>query len=186
MKEPAASVREYGVKNKSEVLAVVPDGVDGSSASEEEMVIVGDDRPSKSKRKKRSKKKKGDKGPDGNSTSSPRDSNSAFEGPNSPPGSSVGSGPGIKANKQLEDLETEFRSKWQPLFRDFIKNTPKDAKKRDDEHRRLSESVMQHVILKTDGVETEGIPEIRQRRKDLVQEVQAALKEIDKAKSLFA
>lgn len=183
MKEPAASVREYGVKNKSEIMAVVPVGMDGSSASEEEMVIVGDDRPSKSSKKKRkAKKKKADKGPDGNSTSSPRDSTSAFEGPNSPPGSSVGSGPGSKANKQLEDLETEFRTKWQPLFREFIKNTPADAKKRDDEHRRLSESVMQHVILKTDGVETEGIPEIRQRRKDLVQEVQAALKEIDKAK----
>lgn len=185
MKEPAASVREYGVKNKSEIMAVVPEGGDGSSASEEEMVIVGDDHPSKSSKKKRkSKKKRGDKGPDGNSTSSPRDSNSAFE-PHSPPGSSVDSGPGSKANKQLDELTTEFRSKWQPLFKEFIKNTPTDAKKREDEHRRLSESVMQHVIIKTDGVETEGIPEIRQRRKDLVQEVQAALKEIDKAKALL-
>lgn len=182
LKDPRAPVREYGCKNKSELLAVVPEGEDGgSSLSEEEMVVVGDDIDSKSKRKRKRRSKtkpKGPGSPEGNSTGSPRDSNSNFEVPNSP--SSVASSGAMRV---LDELSNEFRSKWQPLCLQYTASPPDDEKKRTDEHRKLSESVMQHILLKLDGVDTEGNPDIRARRKDLVRQVQDVLKELDGAKA---
>lgn len=180
LKDPRAPVREYGCKNKSELLAVVPEGEEGgSSLSEEEMVVVGDkDSKSKRKRKKRASKKKTDlESPgEGSSATSPRDSNSNFEAPNSP--SSIASS---GAMRTLDELSNEFRTKWQPLCYEFMASLPPDQKKRTDEHRRLSESIMMHILLKLDGVETDGVPEIRARRKDLVRRVQDILKELDTA-----
>lgn len=184
LKDPHAPVREYGCKNKSELLAVVPEGDDGgsSSLSEEEMVVVSDkDSKSKRKRKRRSKKKTdplGSPGEGGNSTTSPRDSNSNFEVPNSP--SSVASSGAMRI---LDELSSEFKSKWQPLCLQYTASPPDEQKRRIDEHRKLSESVMQHILLKLDGVETEGVPEIRARRKELVRQVQEILKELDVAKA---
>lgn len=183
LKDGRAPIREYGCKNKSELMAVVPEGDDGSSLSEEEMVIVGDrqdeDSKSKRKRKRRGKKNKDLGSPgEGDTTSSPRDSNSNFEGPHSP-SSATSTGP----MKVLSDLSNEYKTKWAPLCQQYIDSPPDDDKKRTDEHRRISESVMQHVILKLDGVETEGNPEIRTRRKALVTLVQDTLKQLDVAKA---
>jgi hypothetical protein len=181
LKDPRAPVREYGCKNKSELLAVVPEGDDGgSSLSDEEMVVVSDkDSKSKRKRKRRSKKKTDPLGsPEGNSTTSPRDSNSNFEVPNSP--SSVASSGAMRV---LDELSHEFKTKWQPLCLQYTASPPDEDKKRIDEHRKLSESVMQHILLKLDGVETDGVPEIRARRKELVRQVQEILKELDVAKA---
>lgn len=163
LKDATAPVRDYGVKNKSELMAVVPEG-DGESASEEEMVVVSDDKAdgkSKRKRKKRASKKK--------------DKNSAGEGDSSNDSSG--------ALKMLDELSSEFATKWLPLCVKFTASPPADEKKRDDEHRKLSESVLQHVLLRLDGVETEGKPEIRARRKELVGRVQDVLKELDRAKT---
>ena len=41
---------------------------------------------------------------------------------------------------------------------------------------------MMHIMLKLDGVEAEGMPEVRARRKDLVKQVQKTLKDLDTAK----
>lgn len=183
LKDPRAPVREYGCKNKSELLAVVPEGEEGgSSLSEEEMVVVGENSESKSKRKRKrrtnKKKTEFDSPGEGNSTTSPRDSNSNFEIPNSP-SSVASSGP----MRILDELSNEFKTKWQPLCVQFLASPPGDAKRLTDEHRKLSESIMMHILLKLDGVETDGVPEIRAKRKDLVRQVQDILKELDVAKS---
>jgi hypothetical protein len=183
LKDSSAPVREYGVKNKSEIMAVVPEGFE-SSASDEEMVVVGEaDSGKKTKgRKKKKPKKKAEKaahGVDGESASSPRDSNSTFDSPNSPPAG----GAGAESMRKLDELATEFRTQWLPLCVQYTASTPKDAKKREEEHRRISESVLQHIILKLDGVETDGIDEVRNRRKAVVKEVQEVLKGIDAAKA---
>lgn len=180
LKEPAAPVRDYGVKNNSELIAALPELDDGSSPSEEEMVVVGDTKSkSKSKRgkTKRGSKKKSSKGDGGSLTaSSPRDSTSTFEAPNSPEG--VISGP----MKKLNEIATEFLTKWTPMCEDYIVSTPSDPKKREDDHRRLSETIMQHTLLQLDGVDSEGLAEVRARRKELIQQVQAMLKKLDVAK----
>lgn len=87
------------------------------------------------------------------------------------------------ASKKLDKIRDEFRLKWLPLCLDYIDAPPKDSKKREDEYRRLSEIVIQQVLLKLDGIETEGIHEIRQRRKELVRDTHEVLKQLDAAKA---
>ncbi|KAF7538643.1 hypothetical protein G7Z17_g12601 [Cylindrodendrum hubeiense] len=184
LKDPVAPVREYGVKNNSELMAVLPELDEASSPSEEEMVIVDAPREdsksrNKKKNKKRNNKKKGEAG-DGSSAaaSSPRGSNSTLGTPKSPPPPSNLTGP----MKVLYDLKTEFDTKWLPLCDEFTARPPSDPKKCEDEHRKLSETIMLQIVLKLDGVESDGNPEVRGKRRELVQQVQAALKRLDVAK----
>lgn len=184
LKDPLAPVRDYGVKNNSELMAVIPQMEDDSSPSEEEMVIVDAPQESKSRRKKkkRSGKKKAD-GAEGSSVaaSSPRDSASTFEPPKSPTPSAhfAPSGATSGPMKQLDDIANEFVSKWLPLCDSYLLDPPTDSKKREDEHRKISETIMQQILLKLDCVETDGIADVRMRRKGLVQHVQETLKKLD-------
>ncbi|KAL9947574.1 hypothetical protein ACHAO5_002735 [Verticillium nonalfalfae] len=186
LKEPAAPVRDYGVKNNSEVMVVLPDiapGEESGSTSDEEMVVVADDRGSaggtgddKKRRKKKSKKSRKSK-----TEGSPRDSASTFSLPGrdsdtpSSPRPAAATGP-IAA---LNELDNHFMTTLYPLCQDFMANTPTDAKKLEDEHRKITETVMMQVILKLDAVETNGDPDARARRKELVQKVQNVLKDLD-------
>ncbi|EQL04214.1 hypothetical protein G6O67_005004 [Ophiocordyceps sinensis] len=176
LKEAAALVREYGVKNKSELMAVLPDVGDESSPSDEEMVIVDDSSRDDVKLRPRKKKrpKRGVDRDNGDSATSPRDSNSHSK---SPPPPAPASGP----LKQIEDLATEFKIKWLPPCVQYTAAPPTDPKVREEEHRKLSEMLMQSILLKLDGIETEGIPEVRAKRKELVRMVQDVLKGLDAA-----
>ncbi|KAL6817327.1 BAG domain-containing protein [Trichoderma sp. SZMC 28015] len=86
------------------------------------------------------------------------------------------------AAKQIKDLTDEFNSRWLPRCRRYIESPPRDYNKRNDDHRMLSESVMQQILLKLDGVDTQGDHELRQLRKELVRQVQNVLKQLDDAK----
>ncbi|OLN96718.1 hypothetical protein CCHL11_02296 [Colletotrichum chlorophyti] len=191
LKEPAAPVRDYGVKNNSEVMVVLPEGdVDESSdESDEEMVIVAGDGASTvgstggtDDGKKRRGKKKGRKSKGGrrSNNTSPRDSAPnlgvpAQEGRRSPSQVRQATGPHAKLDAIAEHFDTELRQ----LCENFIASPPSDPKKREEEHRKLSETTMQHVLLKLDEVETEGDQDARAKRKALVQTVQDVLKRLD-------
>ncbi|KAK7442876.1 BAG domain-containing protein [Colletotrichum acutatum] len=189
LKEPAAPVRDYGVKNNSEVMVVLPEGeVDAESSddSDEEMVVVGGDGGSAvgsnggtDDGKKRRGKKKGRKSKKRSSNTSPRDSASNLGVPGqerqSSPSPSKASGPHAKLDAIAAKFEADLR---QPC-EDYIASPPTDPKKREEEHRKLSETTMQHVLLKLDEVETEGDQEARMKRKALVQTVQDVLKRLD-------
>ncbi|KYK57169.1 BAG domain protein [Drechmeria coniospora] len=165
LKEPAAAVRDYGVKNRSELMAVLPE------AAPDDAVIADvspDDAKSRRRKKKKSGKKRDSKG-EGDSASSPCDA----------PRAGSSSGP----MKRIEELHDEFVAKWLPLCTQYTASPPSDPKTRDEEHRRLSESILQSILLKLDGVDTEGIPEVRARRKELVNQVQGVLKALDAAKA---
>ena len=198
LKEPNQPIREYGVKNNSEVLVVLGDtGAEGSSEdSSEEIVVV--DRDEDATRKKPVKKKR--RGKKRGAARSPPDGDSnvgldvPFEnnrrgGPNrraeSPSvlsgvsGASGGaSGPGGPMER-LNSLGMHFTTELLPLCSKFTASPPSDPKKREDEHRKLTETVMQQVILKLDEVDTQGEEEPRARRKELVRHVQNVLKEMD-------
>lgn len=89
--------------------------------------------------------------------------------------------------KKLEEIDDEFRSKWLPLCLDYIEVPPKDPKKRENEHRKISETVLKELVLKLDGIldgiETEGIEEIRQKRKEQVRRIKEVLNRMDAAKA---
>ena len=176
LSEPALPVRDYGVKNKSELKANIPDVRDGVSPSDEEMIVV-DDAAADSKSKKKKKKSKSGKRKasrnDEDSASSPRDSASNV-GASSPT-------PGAAPLKRIDELATEFTTKWLPLCREYIAAPPADHKKREEEHRKLSETVLQQILLKLDEVDTEGVEEVRTKRRALVKHVQDVLKELDSA-----
>lgn len=184
LKEPAAPVRDYGVKNNSEIMIVVPDSgaSESSSATEEEMVIVAEEDTGPSDSKKRRNKKKSSNKKAKRSPRSPRgddlDDNS---------GSNLSSAPGPSSNPaalaKLKEIDDDFMATLYPMAQDYINRTPTDPKKRVDEHRRISETCMQNVLLKLDAVEPNGDPETRLRRKELVQKVQHILKELDDAKA---
>lgn len=186
---------EFGVKNNSEILVVLPDGDDDSSTeSSEEVVVVGSkdaeggrSKKSKSGKKRRSKKKD-------RSSTSPRDSGglevprndgAGTSRPQSPAsgvsGGSAAAAPGGPIEK-LNTIKSHFTTQLLPLCLQYTANPPSDPKKSEDEHRRLSETVMQQVLLKLDEVETNGDEDARAKRKELVRMVQDVLKGLDDAK----
>ncbi|XXG99652.1 hypothetical protein Hte_005993 [Hypoxylon texense] len=192
VKEENIPIRDYGVKNNSELMVVMPEGKlsdeDDESSSEEVVVTEdgGDQQKSRKNKKNKNRKKKKDR-------VSPRESTTSLEVPGqreregrrlSPdpsihpsrvPSPSVPSGPAAK----LETIRSHFDKQLLPLCQQLIDKPPRDRKKLEDEHRKLSETVMQHVVLKLDEVDTGGDPDIRAKRKELVKYVQDILKEID-------
>ncbi|OAQ98324.1 hypothetical protein LLEC1_04704 [Akanthomyces lecanii] len=173
LKDQSAPVRDYGVRNNSVLMAILPEGNGRVDASDEEMVVVGESK-SQRKNKKRKAAKKRNAG-DGDSATSPGDSTSG--GAKSP--SPV---PGAAGQRRIDEIANDFETKWLPMCKEYISKPPTDARKRADEHTRLSETILQHVVLKLDEVETEGNPDVRQSRKDLIRTVQDVLKQVDVAR----
>lgn len=200
LKEPDLPICDYGVKNNSEVLVVLEDvGAEGSSdESSEEIVVVdrGDDgdgaRKKPAKKKRKSKKRNADRSPrdSGSNTGlevpfeddrrggsrSRADSPSVLSGVSG--ASAAASVPGGPIDK-INSIGSHFTAKLLPLCSKFTANPPSDPKKREDEHRKVAETVMQQVLLKLDEVETGGEEEARARRRELVRYVQSVLKAMD-------
>ncbi|KAL7624882.1 hypothetical protein AAE478_004096 [Parahypoxylon ruwenzoriense] len=182
LKEQDIPIRDYGVKNNSELLVVVPDGRlsdDDDSGSSEEVVVAEDQQKSKKAKKNKNRKKKKDRPSPLESTPNlevpgQRERDSSIH-PSRVPSPAVPSGP----REKLEAIRSHFDTKLLPLCRKFSAHPPKDMKKLEDEHGKLSETVMQQVLLKLDEVETGGDPDIRTKRRELVNYVQDILKEID-------
>jgi hypothetical protein len=197
LKEPDLPIRHYGVKNNSEVLVVLGDvgAEESSEEGSEEIVVV--DRVDDSSRKKPTKKKRKTKKRDV-TPRSPLDSgsNTGLEVPvehdrrrgsssrtESPlPGVSGASAAASTPSGPIEKLNSigmHFTTKLLPLCYKFTANPPSDPKKCKEEHLKISETVLQEVLLKLDEVETGGEDEARARRKELVRQVQGVLKEMD-------
>lgn len=83
--------------------------------------------------------------------------------------------------EEIDFLSNKFRTELVPQGLEFISNTPADAKKRDLEYRRNSETILTQILLKSDAVDTEGDTDARMRRKELVEEVQGFLNDLDVA-----
>ncbi|KAI0123956.1 BAG domain-containing protein [Xylariales sp. AK1849] len=180
LKDADAPIREYGCKNNSEILVVMPEGAvsdDDESDTSEEVIVADprDDQPRKSKSKNKKKKKKNRSPRDGASN---LDVPSGAEDPKQPDRISSPAVPGGQIEK-LQAISSHFNTKLLPLCVEFSANPPRDKKKCEDDHRKLSETVMQQVLLKLDEVDTGGDPDIRARRKQLVNQVHDVLKGID-------
>ena len=194
-------IRDYGVKNNSEILLILPDargsdeddedGENSGSGSGEDAVVAdgrGERKPRKPKNSKKGGKKKKPKkdqgshlnvpdrdGRDGGGGSGRSPSVDRSRHPSRVPSPAVPTGPLDRLNAISDHFETQLL----PLCRDFMAKPPADPKKCEDEHRKISETVLQHVLLKLDEVDTGGDPDVRARRKELVNRVQDVLKLID-------
>lgn len=203
LKEPRAPVREYGVKNNSQVMVVLGEPVgEGSGESSEEVVVVGRDGrdsreelepPKRSRKSKRGRRKADDRSPRESTASlglevpveDDRRRGASRVRTRSPTSISNVSGASAAAGvpggpiEKLNSIAQHFDAKLRPLCDRFSDNPPSDERKRTDEHRKISETVMQQVLLKLDAIETGGEEGARAARKELVRDVQAVLKRMD-------
>lgn len=83
--------------------------------------------------------------------------------------------------KELEDVYEEYLNKWVPLCSEVLMSPPSKTKKGKKDNRKLSEDIINHVLLKLDAIDTAGIPEVRARRKEIVREVQKTLTDLETA-----
>ena len=82
--------------------------------------------------------------------------------------------------EQVGALSTYFKTVLLPLCESYVSNPPSQGKLREYEYRKLNETTMAQVLLKADGIDTVGNEHVRNERKALVKEAQAALSSLDR------
>ncbi|KAJ5409915.1 uncharacterized protein N7487_004274 [Penicillium crustosum] len=82
--------------------------------------------------------------------------------------------------EQVTALAGWFEQEMKPLCEEYIANPPSDPKKRDYEHKKLSETILAQIQLKADGIEPNGDEVARSARRALIKDTQAVLSELDK------
>jgi hypothetical protein len=105
-----------------------------------------------------------------------------LQSPPQPPPSSISTNTPTDPNSPLGKISavsSDFHTQWLTKCTQFIMNPPSDLKTRYLEYAKLSESVMTQILLKVDCIETEGYPDARAARKQLVNEASEVLKRLD-------
>ena len=82
---------------------------------------------------------------------------------------------------RMQALASTFHTQFLPPATKFLISPPSDPDARKKEFLKLSESIMAQVVLKADGIETEGNVDARNTRKSLVNEANTVLKQLDVA-----
>ena len=185
LKDDSKAAKGEGLKQLSQIMCVVSDalvhGSSASSASEGESNVSAATNGSLTSKKKRRKSKKTSK-----DTLSPPTTEKGPSPSNTPRPSSPSNGAGSNGpSGQVEKLASTFHTIWVPKCIKYLTSPPDDSKSVEQEFLRLSVSLEEQIVLKADGIEMQGDQHARQKRKDLVTEVQAMLKKLDEAKARY-
>lgn len=79
----------------------------------------------------------------------------------------------------FDAISYNYHTNFLPKCLSFTTHPPTDEKTRDLEYKKLSETILQQVILKLDAIETDGDEELRAKRRKLVKEAQNTLNALD-------
>ncbi|KAL4896591.1 LMBR1-like membrane protein-domain-containing protein [Aspergillus ambiguus] len=201
--DDARPCADEGLKQHSEVLCVVSEVTtpsDGASDADASRSAVEAEEPRRrnrtrnKKKKNKNKSKKKNQGREEEDEEDDEDGGDARLAPPSGPSSGGGAGggtggmpppaPNLKrfatAGEQVRALLAYLRRELTPLGEEYIARPPADAKTRDFEHKKLSETILAQVILKADGIEP-GTEEERMARRALVKEALSLSGRLDQA-----
>ncbi|GKZ40153.1 hypothetical protein AbraIFM66950_002699 [Aspergillus brasiliensis] len=186
--------RSEGLKQQSEVLCVVS-GVEPGESSPSDLSEADVDRNADSARQEGSGRKKSGKNKKRHGKKNKKkqadDSNSTLPPPPAavePQRPSNGAGmpppaPSLKLFSnpldQVNALMTYLQRELVPLCEEYITNTPPDAKSREFEYKKLTETILAQVLLNADDINPDGVQEIRDARRALVKAAQNALNSLD-------
>ncbi|GAB7358244.1 hypothetical protein MBLNU230_g0395t1 [Neophaeotheca triangularis] len=179
LKDDNRTCRSAGLKDHAELLCTIGDGPapseSGSDSEDDDEEGIdgratGDGDTGKRRRNRNRNKKRRQKAKE-SGTSTPNNLSTPQGHPSQAPS------PATPMDK-LNALQTTLHD-FSDQVKEYVRNPPADPAKFDFEHKRLSEMILAQVLLKLDGVETEGDQDARARRKELVKEAQAALTEVD-------
>ena len=174
LKDDEKIAKAEGLKQLSEVLVVVSEGIvrdSSESGSDNERAQDAAARRKKSRRKSKAAPPQRDStSPTLTGSAASASSLAGTTSPSQPPNSPRG---------KVEHLTNLYRTQWAPLCQDYISRPPSDAKTKDFEHKRLTESILAQIILKADDIEMEGDQIARQERKALLKETQEMLRRLD-------
>ncbi|KAJ5697544.1 Zinc finger C2H2 [Penicillium malachiteum] len=167
LKNDDQSCKAVGLKPDSEVLCVLS----GMTADRSDDASRGS---VESKEKSNAEASESPHGED--EARSPPILRSRHTSPTRPPNGRITDPPNLRelrtSMEQISALKIHLRRDITPHCEEFRSNPPSNTKKRDLEYRRLSETILTHVVLKADAIEPDGDSIARNTRKILIKEAQ--------------
>lgn len=186
LKDDSRTCKQENLRDGAELMCTVADRAPSPSESDsdEDFDGVDDGRDGEPKRRRnRGKKtKRRNKREERDTTASAASGEPNLGVPNSSEQTSRTQSPKPPSPATPLDKLNALHAKLQtfvPEVRAFQNNPPAEPAKKEFEHKRLSETILTQVLLKLDAVETDGDADARSRRKQLVQETQKVLQELD-------
>ena len=181
LKNDRMSCKLEGIKHRSELLCVVsePEGNEssaGDSEHEPESRYTAKTIPSKPRARRRSIRT-----PRHNSPIRDTPEADTFQFETSPLSPEDVNFKLLPPMEQVNRIAEDFDTYLVPLGNEFVRAPPTEENKRQSEYRAVSERILETVMLRVDGVDARGDPNVRIARKNLILRAQSLLNDLERA-----